>query len=99
MSSETAREAWMKLKEEYERDLKAIRVQIFNLKREFEMLRMRDEDTVRDFTDYVMEIVNKIRLLGDDLTDERGRRRFWLVYQKDLHIKLPHWKIQKISQK
>ena len=32
---------------------------------------MRDEETVKDFADKVTGIVNKIRLLGDELTDER----------------------------
>lgn len=69
MTCETAREAWAKLKEEYKGDMTARRVQSLNLKREFEMLRMRDEESMREFTDRVMSIVHRIRLLEEDLID------------------------------
>lgn len=71
MTCETTREAWIKLKEEYKGDLKARRVQILNLKREFEMLRVIDKESVREFTDKVMGIVNKIWLLREHLTNQR----------------------------
>ncbi|XP_039145724.1 uncharacterized protein LOC120282960 [Dioscorea cayenensis subsp. rotundata] len=71
MTCDTAKQAWLKLKEEYEGDLKARRVQVLNLRREFEMLRMKDGETVREFADRVMNVVNRVRLLGEELTDQR----------------------------
>ena len=69
--SDTAKQAWLKLKEEYEGDLKARRVQVLNLRREFEMLRMKDGESVREFADMVMGVVNWVHLLGEELTNQR----------------------------
>ncbi|XP_039134173.1 uncharacterized protein LOC120271553 [Dioscorea cayenensis subsp. rotundata] len=71
MTCDTAKQAWLKLKEEYEGDLKARRVQVLNLRREFEILRMKDGETVREFADKVMNVVNRVCLLGEELTDQR----------------------------
>ena len=47
------------------------KMQVINLKREFEVLRMEDEETVRQYTDSLMKVVNQIRLFGEELTDKR----------------------------
>ena len=46
-------------------------MQILNLKRQFEVLRMKDNESIKEYVDRLMEVVNKIRLLGKDLTDQR----------------------------
>ena len=46
-------------------------MQILNLKRQFEVLRMKDNESIKDYIDRLMEVVNKIRLLGEDLIDQR----------------------------
>lgn len=42
-----------------------------NLKRDFETLTMKEKDTVREYNDKLMSVVNKIRLMGEDLPDNK----------------------------
>ncbi|XP_060670472.1 uncharacterized protein LOC132800547 [Ziziphus jujuba] len=46
-------------------------MQILNLRREFETLRMKDFELVKDFIDRLMKVVNQIRILGEELGDRR----------------------------
>ena len=34
-------------------------------------MRMKDNESIKEYVDRLMEVVNKIRLLGEDLTDQR----------------------------
>ncbi|RVW75994.1 hypothetical protein CK203_052790 [Vitis vinifera] len=71
MACETPKEAWDKLKEMYLGSDRTRQMQILNLKRQFEVLRMKDKEFIKEYVDRLMEVVNKIRLLGEDLTDQR----------------------------
>jgi hypothetical protein len=46
-------------------------MQILNLRREFEMQKMKETETIRDFSDRLLFIVNKVRLLGEDFPDKK----------------------------
>ncbi|KAK4417491.1 hypothetical protein Salat_2574800 [Sesamum alatum] len=46
-------------------------MQVLNLKREFEMQKMNETEPLKDYTDRLLKVVNKIRLLGEDLPDSR----------------------------
>jgi hypothetical protein len=46
-------------------------MQVLNLRREFEMQKMKESETIREFSDRLLSKVNKIRLLGEDLFDKR----------------------------
>lgn len=71
MACETPKEASDKLKEMYIGSDKTKRIQIMNLKREFEVLRMKDNKTIKEYSNRLMEVVNKIRLHGEELSDQR----------------------------
>ncbi|XP_060667875.1 probable disease resistance protein At1g58390 [Ziziphus jujuba] len=60
-----------KLKEEFQGSARARQMQVLNLKREFETLRMKDSELVKDFIDKLMKVVNQIRILGEELGDRR----------------------------
>ena len=45
-------------------------MQVLNLIREFEMLKMKEIETIKDYSDKLLGIVNKVRLLGKDFFDE-----------------------------
>ncbi|KAL6349726.1 hypothetical protein AAG906_041133 [Vitis piasezkii] len=62
---------WDKLKEMYLGSDRTRQMQILNLKRQFEVLRMKDNESIKEYVDRLMEVVNKIQLLGKDLTDQR----------------------------
>lgn len=71
MTCESAKQAWDRLAEEYQGDQKARQMEVLNLRRELEMLRMKEGETVKDYSDRVMKVVNQLRLLGEDLKDTR----------------------------
>ena len=71
MTCESAKEAWDKLKEEFYGSDKTRQMQVINLRREFEVLKMEEDETIRQYSDRLMKVVNQIRLLGEELTDSR----------------------------
>lgn len=71
MACESAKEAWDKLKEEFQGSDKTRSMQILNLRREFEVLKMKDSESVKEYSDRLLSVVNKIRLLGEELSDKR----------------------------
>ncbi|CAJ2652705.1 unnamed protein product [Trifolium pratense] len=71
LNLETAKEAWDKLKEEFQGSERTKKMQVLNLRREFEALKMKEIETVREFSDRISKVVSQIRLLGEDLSDQR----------------------------
>ena len=71
LNLETAKEAWDKLKEEFQGSERTKKMQVLNLRREFEALKMKETETVREFSDRISKVVSQIRLLGEDLSDQR----------------------------
>ncbi|XP_017633355.1 uncharacterized protein LOC108475890 [Gossypium arboreum] len=45
--------------------------QLINLRRDFENLRIKESETIKQYADRIMVIVNNIRLLGYDFSDKR----------------------------
>jgi len=54
---------------EFEGSTRVKVVKLITLKKEFEMLKMKDSDSVKEYTTKVMTIVNQIRLAGEDFSD------------------------------
>ncbi|XP_022764214.1 uncharacterized protein LOC111309412 [Durio zibethinus] len=71
MTCETAKQAWDVLKEEFQGSDKTKQMQMLNLRREFEVLKMKEFKNLKKYNDRLMKIVNKIRLLGEELSDKR----------------------------
>ncbi|GAA0172961.1 hypothetical protein LIER_26679 [Lithospermum erythrorhizon] len=46
-------------------------MQVLNLVREFEMQRMKKSETIKEYTDKLLSIANKVRLLSSDFSDSR----------------------------
>ena len=89
MNLESAKDIWDHLKKEYQGNERTKNMQVLNLIREFEMLKMKETETIKDYSDKLLGIVNKVRLLGKDFSDER-------IVQKIL-ITLPEKYVSKIS--
>ena len=66
---DTFKKAWNKLKEEFEGSTRVKAIKLLTLKREFEMLKMKNSDSVKDYTTKLMSIVNQIRLAGEQFSD------------------------------
>uniref|UniRef100_A0A2P2MWP9 Uncharacterized protein LOC102664977 n=1 Tax=Rhizophora mucronata TaxID=61149 RepID=A0A2P2MWP9_RHIMU len=58
MACDTAKEAWDRLKEDFGGSSKTKTMQLLNLRREFEFLRMKDTETVKDYSDKLLKVVN-----------------------------------------
>ncbi|KAF2303140.1 hypothetical protein GH714_014097 [Hevea brasiliensis] len=71
MTCETAKQAWDKLKEDYQGTNRIRLIQVLNLWREFEVLKMKDVETVKNYTKRLMKVVNKLRLIGEELSNKR----------------------------
>ncbi|XP_052203724.1 uncharacterized protein LOC127808967 [Diospyros lotus] len=71
MTCESPKEAWEKLRSEFEGSDRVRAVKLLTLKREFEMLRMKEGETVKDYSAKLMELVNKIRLFGETYEDSK----------------------------
>ncbi|XP_052478237.1 uncharacterized protein LOC128033854 [Gossypium raimondii] len=71
MACERPKQAWDKLKEEFQGTKRARQQQLLNLRRDFENLKMREEETVKRYADRIMAVVNSIRLLSEQFSEAR----------------------------
>ena len=46
-------------------------MQVLNLIREFELQKIKESETIKDYSDRLLSIANKVRLLGSKLNDSR----------------------------
>ncbi|KAL3745588.1 hypothetical protein ACJRO7_014670 [Eucalyptus globulus] len=71
MKCDSAKVIWDFLKEEYEGDEKIRGMKVLNLLREFERQQMKESESVKKYSDRLVGITDKIRVLGTDLRDDR----------------------------
>jgi len=69
MSLKSAKDVWDYLKKEYAGDDRIRGMQSLNLIREFELQMMKDSETIKEYSDKLLGIVNKVRLLGTLFSD------------------------------
>nr|KYP62110.1 hypothetical protein KK1_016634 [Cajanus cajan] len=62
---------WDYLKEEYAGDERIRGMQVLNLMREFELQKMQESETIKGYSDRLLSIANKVRLLGTKFSDSR----------------------------
>ena len=46
-------------------------VRLLTLKREFELMKMKDNESVKDYSSKLMDVVNQLRLLDEAFTDQK----------------------------
>nr|KYP49369.1 Retrovirus-related Pol polyprotein from transposon TNT 1-94 [Cajanus cajan] len=71
LNLDTAKKAWEKLQEEFQGSERTRRMKVLNLRREFEAIKMKEAETVKEFADRFSKVVTQIRLLGEELSDQR----------------------------
>jgi len=71
MSLKTAKAVWDYLKDEYAGAERIRGIQVLNLIREFELLKMQNSETIKEYSDRLLGIANKVRPLGTEFTDLR----------------------------
>ncbi|XP_077237192.1 uncharacterized protein LOC143878863 [Tasmannia lanceolata] len=67
----TAKEAWDTLYTSYKGEDKVKLVRLQTLRCEFEALRMKDSESVEDFFNRVISLVNQLRVNDEDIQDQR----------------------------
>ena len=73
MNLESVKNIWDYFKKEYQSNKRTKNMQVLNLIKEFEMLKMKETETIKDYSDKLLDVVNKVKLLGKDLSGE------WIV--------------------
>ncbi|KAL3612663.1 hypothetical protein D5086_003683 [Populus alba] len=71
MDLETPKQVWDKLQGEFEGSSRVKTVRLLALKKEFELMKMKDNESVKDYSGRLMDVVNQIRLLGKAFTDHK----------------------------
>ncbi|XP_040870617.1 uncharacterized protein [Glycine max] len=71
MTLKSPKAIWDYLKEEYAGDDRIRSMQVLNLRREFELQRMKESETIKEYSNKLLGIANKIKLLGSDFVDSR----------------------------
>jgi hypothetical protein len=71
MSLKLAKDVWDYLKEEYVGDERIHDMQILNLIREFELKGLKEFETIKEHSNKLLVIVNKVKLLGTTSTYSR----------------------------
>ncbi|KAL0458578.1 UNVERIFIED_CONTAM: hypothetical protein Slati_0485000 [Sesamum latifolium] len=63
-------------------------MQIFNLRKEFELLKMKETGNVKEYIDRVMKVVNRIRLMGEDLPEKRIVEKVMVILPERFEAKI-----------
>ena len=71
MSLKTAKEIWEFLKTEYEGDERIQGMQVLNLMRDFELQKMKKTESIKEYSDRLLNIASRISLLGSSLPESR----------------------------
>ena len=71
MTLKSPKEIWEYLKVGYEENEKIQDMKVLNLIREFEMQRMKESETIKEYSNKLLGISNKIKLLGKEFLDSR----------------------------
>ena len=87
-SAESSKKSWDTLETFYQGVTKAKNVKLQNLRRDFENLKMKDNDTVDNFMTQVMNIVNQLREYGEDLQDQRVIEKLLRCFPKKFEVVL-----------
>ena len=71
LSLKTSKEIWDYLKAEYEGDERIRGMKVLNLILDFELQKMKESKSVREFSYRLLSITNNVRLLGSMLNDSK----------------------------
>ncbi|KAA0041382.1 Retrovirus-related Pol polyprotein from transposon TNT 1-94 [Cucumis melo var. makuwa] len=71
MTLRSAYEIWNYLKSEYEGDERIKGMRVLNLIREFELQKMKETESIKEYSVRLLDIANQIRLLGSVFKDSR----------------------------
>ena len=71
MQLDSPKAIWDKIKETFEGNERVKAGKLLTLKREFELLKMKDDELVKNYSARLMKLVNQIKLHGETLLDQK----------------------------
>ncbi|XP_021755280.1 uncharacterized protein LOC110720551 [Chenopodium quinoa] len=71
MRANTAKEAWEIMQQEFHRDSKVRSIKFQSLRRDFENLKMKDNELVKDYFSKIIKIVNQMKSYGEEISNEK----------------------------
>ncbi|KAF7810414.1 Retrovirus-related Pol polyprotein from transposon TNT 1-94 [Senna tora] len=87
MTCETATEAWEMLKKLYQGDERMRKMKAPTIKRDFATLEMNEKESIQQYSDRLMTLVNKIRLLGEDLPESKVVEKMFISLPEKFEAK------------
>ncbi|WRX15993.1 hypothetical protein QQP08_008480 [Theobroma cacao] len=69
MTWESPKDAWDCLKEEFHGNKRTHQMQALNLRKEIEILRMENDESMKEYLDKIMKFVNQLKLLGEEMSN------------------------------
>nr|KYP39290.1 Retrovirus-related Pol polyprotein from transposon TNT 1-94 [Cajanus cajan] len=69
MHLETVKQIWEELNERHVGDERVRSIKLLTLKREFEMLKMKESESIKEYTSKLSHLVNQMRLYGEVVHD------------------------------
>jgi hypothetical protein len=85
---ETPKQVWDKLQDEFEGSNRDKIVRLFTLKREFELMKMKDNESIKDYSAKLMDVVNQIRLLSKAFTDHKVVEKIMILVHQNFKAKI-----------
>ncbi|EOY18956.1 Uncharacterized protein TCM_043476 [Theobroma cacao] len=79
MACENTKDVWDKLQEELHGSHRNREMQALNLLRELKVLKMKDNESIKEYSDKVMKVVNQLRLLWENLHEKRSMNKVLFV--------------------
>jgi transposase InsO family protein len=71
MRASKAKQAWEILQQEFQGDEKVRSVKLQNLRRDLENMRMKDDETIDEFSSRFVEVVNQMKSYGEEIKDKK----------------------------
>ena len=99
MSRKTAKSIWDYLKEEYAGDERIRGMQVLNLIRDFELQKMKESETIKEYSVDFLELQIKSGYSGLNSVIQGLWKKSLSQYLKGMKRQLPPWKIPRIYQK
>ncbi|XP_040869639.1 uncharacterized protein [Glycine max] len=99
MTLKSPKSIWDYLKEEYAGDDRIRSMQVLDLRREFELQRMEESETIKEYSNKLLGIANKIKLLGSDFADSRIVDKILVTVPERYEASIASLRTQRICRK
>jgi len=85
---ETPKQVWDKLLGEFEGSNRDKTIRLLTLKRKFGLMKMKDNESIKDYSARLMDVVNQIRLLGKAFTDHKVVQKIMILVPQKFEAKI-----------